>query len=401
MLSFLLLIFCLSAIGFYGYAVFSAADHFSRVPEVDPRFHPPVTLLKPIQGVDGNTYANLASFCRQDYPEYQIIFGVRDPQDPCMCVIRQIIRDFPHLDIRLITDKRDVGANPKVNNLIHMEAHARHSLLAISDGDIRVGKDYLTQIVQPMRDPAVGAVTCLYRSLSKGWIGTIEALRESTEFCPQVLVARALQGMRFALGSTIVVKREALERIGGFGSIVDYLSDDFMLGSLIQRAGFQVVLSKTVVEHELSIWNFRDLARRQIRWNRGIHCSRPWGYRGLLMTYGIPMSLLFLWVGGGSLLSWAVWGATWAARLAMAYAIGVRCLADRASKRFLWLVPLQDGVSFVFWVFGLVRGTVYWHGQGFGLTKKGTLIPLSPKPEMSLVPPVHEVRTDAGLFAAR
>lgn len=399
---FLLLLFLtlsLTAVGFYLVALWAARDFFSRGKRsLPPDFSPPVSLLKPVQGLDPKSYENLASFCRQDYPRYQVLFGVRSEREPIVPVLHRIARDFPAVDIQIVFCRGVRGANPKVSSLIQMEGQARHPFLLVSDADIRVGRDYLRQLVQPMRRPGVGAVTCMCRSLSKGCLGTLEALWESTEFCPSVLVAWKTEGIKFALGSTVLVRREALEKIGAFQTIADYLADDFLLGNRIDAAGYRVALSDVVVEHDLSAMSLRSLIRRQIRWNRGIRVSRPWGYRGLIFTHGIPMSLALLLVSGGALWCWGVLALTWMMRLRMAYSIGAVHLEDRAAKRFWIWVPVQDLISFTLWWFGLWGSVVHWRGRTFRLLKDGRLIPLgSPwldglPEELDHVPPLAVAR---------
>lgn len=370
-----LLALCSSALWFYYYSTYSALCFFSRRPRIDPDFHPPITILKPIRGLDREGYANLASFCRQDYPEYQVVFGVHDERDPAVEVAKQIIKDFPGVDIRLVVSDRTVGTNPKVNNLANMEAEAKHSILLLSDSDIRVGPDYLMSVVQPMRDPAVGVVTCLYRSRARGLAAVIEAVGISTEFHPGVLVARKIEGMTFALGAGILIRRAVLEAVGGFAAVADYLADDFLLGNLPARAGYVVQLSSYVVEHTLDTGSFPELVRHQMRWARGTRVSRPWGYVGLIFTQGTATSLLFLLVTAGSAFGWAVFAATELARLAMGWVIGARCLHDQAAKRFLWLAPLRDLLGFALWCYSFTGDTIEWRGRRFRLANGGKLIP--------------------------
>ncbi|MBI3616395.1 MAG: bacteriohopanetetrol glucosamine biosynthesis glycosyltransferase HpnI [Candidatus Omnitrophica bacterium] len=393
-----LMIPCLSAIWFYCCAISGARDLFSGAREREPDFWPPVTILKPLCGLDSDAYVNLASFCRQDYSEYQILFGVRDRGDPSVEVVEQIIRDFPQRDVRLVVDNRMLGASPKVSNLANMEKEAKHPFLLISDGDIRVGEDYLKRVVQPMRDSRVGAVTCMHRSLSKGWAATIEALRISTDFCAGLLVARKLEGVKFTLGSTALVRKEALDKIGGFPAFADYLVDDFMLGNLVGKAGYTVVLSDYVVEHALTTRTLPDLIRREIRWNRGMRVSRPWGYLGLIFTQGIPVSLFFLLWAARSVFGWTMLAATWSARLAMAHIVGFRYLKDRAARKYLWLVPVSDLIGFVPWCYSLIGNTVDWRGQRFRLTSLGKLVPVPAGPPIMRRWDVHPALL-APLFA--
>lgn len=373
-LSFVLSLLCLTAVGFYGTALYAASNFFSRAKkEPLSSFLPPVSILKPLRGADSGAYENLASFCRQEYPKLQLIFGVGNSQDPILGMLEQLTRDFPAVDIQIVLCDRVLGANPKVSSLIQMRERAKHPLLLVCDSDIRVSVDYLRRLVQPMRDSAVGVVTCMCRSLSKGWIGTLEALRESTEFCPNVLVARQTEGIRFALGSGILIRNEALNKIGGFESIADYLADDYLLGHRVAEAGYAVVLSDVVVEHDLSRMSFAQFFRRQLRWNRGIRVCRPWGYRGLLFTYGIPASLLLLLAAGESPFVRVLFGAVWVSRWTMAYVVGVLCIGDRAARKFWVWAPAQDLVSFGLWCAGLFGNTVYWRGQFFRLSSKGKL----------------------------
>jgi len=373
---YLLLILCLCAIWFYCYSIYAAIDFFGSPDPVEPDFHPCVTLLKPICGLDSDAYENLASFCQQDYPQYQIIFAVRDQHDPGVEVVKQIIDNFPSIDIQLVVNDRTIGTNLKVSNLANAAAVAKYSILLIADSDIRVGSDYLRRVIQPMRDPTVGVVTCLYRSLTQGWMARIEALWISTEFHPRVLVARKLEGIKFALGSTIVIQRSALEAIGGFLAIADYLADDFQLGNLPAQVGYKVVLSDYVVEHVLATASFSDLIQRQIRWACCQRVSRPWGYLGLIFTHGTATSLLLLMATGGSILGWTGLGITWTMRLLMAWVVGVRSLKDPTAKKFLWLVPLRDLMSFALWCYSFVGNVIEWRGQRLKLTKGGKLVPL-------------------------
>ena len=205
----ILLFLCLTAIWFYSYSIIAALEFFSRETSVDGAFTPALSILKPIRGLDGHAYESLASFCRQDYPRFEVIFGVRDRDDPGVEVVEQIMRDFPAIDIKLVVSDRSIGFNAKVSNLANMEAEAAHDLLLISDSDIKVGPDYLKRLVQPMRNSGVGVVTCPYRSTASGFFGRLEALGTSTEFQAGVLVARRMEGMKFGLGATILIRRAA------------------------------------------------------------------------------------------------------------------------------------------------------------------------------------------------
>jgi ceramide glucosyltransferase len=272
-IDFLLLILCLSAIWFYSYASYVGIVFFRRLlPPLDQKFHPPITILKPICGIDSDAYENLASFCQQDYPQYQLIFAVLEREDPGIEIVQKVIHDFPDLDIQLIIGEATttIGANRKVSNLVNAFTKAKYDILVIADSDIRVGRDYLQRVIQPLKAENVGIVTCLYRSLAQGLVATLEALGTATEFQAGVLVSRQLEGVKFALGQTIVIRKKVLEAIGGFTAISDYLADDFQLGYLSAQAGYQVVLSDFVVEHVLATTTLADSFKRLIRWARGV-----------------------------------------------------------------------------------------------------------------------------------
>jgi ceramide glucosyltransferase len=369
-----LLVLCLSAIWYYGYSIYAARDLFSRKAQVNGDFVPPISILKPLRGVDSFAYENLASFCRQDYPKFQIVFGMLDPDDPAVSVARQIQNDFPDIDIRIVTEGRQIGSNLKVSNLANMQAQATYPILLISDSDIRVGPDYLRNVVRPLRDSDAGVVTCMYRSVAPGWAAAIEGLGISTEFHAGVLTARKLEGMRFALGATILIKREALDAIGGFTAVADYLGDDFLLGNLPARAGYSVVLSEYVVDHVLDTASVGDLLLHQIRWARSTRASRPWGYVGLIFTHGTATSLLFLLATRGLPIGWWVLGLTISARMAMAWIVGIKYLRDPVARRLLWLVPFRDVMSFVLWICSFIGNTIEWRGRRFRLAAGGRLV---------------------------
>lgn len=373
-----LLILCLSAICYYCYAIYAATKFFSQPTQLED-FHPPITILKPICGLDIDTYENFASFCKQDYPKYQIIFGVRDQQDPSIEVVQKIIHDFPTVDIHLVVSDRTIGTNLKVSNLANAAAKAEYSLLLLADSDVRVGPDYLRRVIQPMKDPTVGVVTCLYRPLVRGWVAILEAVGISTEYHAGILVARSLEGMSFALGPTIAIQKSVLEAIGGFLAIADYLADDFQLGYLPSQAGYKVVLSDYVIDHAIATESLLDLIHRQTRWNCCTRVSRPSGYLGLIFTHGTAISLLFLIATLGSLFGWTMLIVTWSIRLIMAWVIGVKGLKDTVAKKFLWLVPLRDLLSFALWCYCFVGNTIRWRGQQMKLTKVGKLVPIVQK----------------------
>ncbi|MBD1824456.1 bacteriohopanetetrol glucosamine biosynthesis glycosyltransferase HpnI [Cyanobacteria bacterium FACHB-DQ100] len=364
----------LSTVIFYLFSIAAAIQFFSAKPEQNFDFQPPLTVLKPVCGLDENTYENLASFCTQDYPNYQLIFGTQDPNDPCIAIVQQLIQDFPDQDIQFVIDPTAIGINPKVNNLHNIALKAKHDLLVLADSDIWVDPNYLKQVIQPLSDPTVGVVTCMYRSRSQNLISAFEALSISTEFFPGVLVARKLEGMAFAFGATIALRQSVLAEIGGFEAIVNYIGDDFQLGYLPAKAGYKVVLSEYVVDHVLSTATISELLKHQTRWFRNTRFARSSSYFGLIFTYGTISSLLFFTMTQASALGWIVLITTWTVRYCAAWLIGVHCLQDAIAKQLLLLVPLRDGLSFCLWCYSFFGNTVEWRGRRLELTAGGAIV---------------------------
>lgn len=373
---YLLLILCWSAILYYCYGIYAVIDFCSQTTTTASDFHPPISVIKPICGLDVDTYENFKSFCQQDYPEYEIIFSVRDASDPSVAIVKQIIQDFPGVDISLVICDRIIGTNLKISNVANAVTHAKHQFLVLSDSDIRVGADYLQRVIQPMQNSAVGVVTCLYRSLGQGWVTNLEAVGIATEYLASVLVAKKLEGIKFALGSTIAIRKPVLEAIGGFTTIADYLADDFQLGYLPAQIGYQVVLCDYIVDHESTLENLNDFIQRQTRFNYCTRVSRPGGYLGLIFTHGTVMSLLFLLVSAGSSFGWLVLLLTWGTRFLFAWVMGVWCLQDPIATQYLWLVPIRDLVSFGLWCYSFVGNTIEWRGRKLKLIKGGKLEPI-------------------------
>jgi ceramide glucosyltransferase len=344
-------------------------------------YTPPVSIFKPVRGADAETYENFASFLRQDYPEYQVIFGVREERDPAIPIIRRLIADFPERDIELVVSSNEFGYNAKVSNLQNMYAKAKQDVFLIADSDIRVEPDYLRRVVAPLRPQArtaeVGMVTCLYRGTNaKTFAGLLENIGVSSTFGPDVCSARALEGVKFAFGATIAMRRETLERMGGFPALVDYLADDFLLGNYAAKEGLEVVLSDCVVEHASASDTFATMLRHQLRWARTVRVSRPWGYRGMILTHGVATALMATLAWGFS--TFALWllGMTIFARFLPLFVIGVYGLKDRTLARYFWLAPIRDLIAFGVWAAGLIGDEIEWRGSKFRVTPGGKLAPV-------------------------
>ncbi len=339
----------------------------------------PVSILKPLKGIDPEIYESFRSHCRQDYSDYEIIFGVNDPADPAVASVKQLQKEFPDRAIQLVVSPNILGPNVKVSNLEQMMAAAHYDYLLVNDSDIQVESDYLRRVMAPLADEHVGMVTCLYRGVAAATLfSRLESLGISTDFCPGVLVARQLEGgLRFGLGSTLAFRRANLDRIGGFKSIVDYLADDYELGRRISALDLQVVLSDVVVETHLPAYDLRGFLSHQLRWARGVRDSRAGGYVGLVTTYGLMWGLLAVVSAPSALWSWAALGATVLLRLAVALTVGKSVLRDASVVKSLWLLPLRDLFAVVIWIASFAGHTVTWRGDTFRL-ENGRLTRISP-----------------------
>jgi len=336
---------------------------------------PPVTLLKPLKGADPGIYESLCSHCVQDYPQFEIIFGVNEATDPAVAHIGRLKAEFPALAIRTVVSKQVLGANRKVSNLVQMLEHAQFDHVLINDGDIRVPANYLRNVMGHFSEPKVGMITCLYRAVAGRSIWSkIEALSISTDFMPGVLVARIVdRGVRFGLGSTMAVSREALNASGGLRPLVDYLADDFELGKRIAGAGYRLVIPSVVVETFLPDYRFKDFFNHQLRWGRTVRSSHPRGYAGLSITFGLLWALLAVVVSGGASWAYMLLALVLILRVAMAFAIGKGILGDRNAVAHLWLLPLRDLIAPAVWLMSIFGNRIVWRGEEFTL-QNGKLI---------------------------
>ena len=335
---------------------------------------PLVSILKPLRGVDPGMYESFRSHCLQNYPEYEIVFGVSDPQDEAIAHVKRLQREFPLHPIQLVICAKQLGANVKVSNLAQMLGHARGEHLIVNDSDIRVPADYLRNVITPLMDPGVGLVTCLYRGVASQTVGSqLEALGISTDFCAGVLAASILEGVKFGLGSTLAFRRKDLISIGGFESIVDHLADDYEIGNRIAKSGLKILLSETVVESFLPAYSIGRFLEHQLRWARTVRGARPWGYIGLIFTFGIPWAVLALSFSRGATWAWILLAITLAIRFAVALAVGHGVLQDRRVLPELWMVPIRDAVAPFIWIASFAGSGVAWRGDRFRL-KDGKLV---------------------------
>ena len=330
---------------------------------------PPVSILKPLKGVDPEIWESFCSHCEQDYPQFQLIFGVSDPGDPAIEVVHKLQAKYPNLPIELIVCDRVLGANIKVSNLAQMLPSARHELLLVNDSDIRVPADYLRKVVTPLDDASVGLVTCLYRGVASPTIGSrLEALGIGTDFVPGVLSARFLEkGLHFGLGSTLAFRRRDLEAIGGFEALLEYLADDYELGHRIASNGKKIEISAATVTTFLPAYTMREFFRHQLRWSRTIRDARRWGYAGLLFTFGLPWALATLLTARGAEWAWALLAMTFAVRLTVGSVAAIVVLNDDQFVRYVLLLPLRDLIAPFVWAASFMGNRIYWRGEVFDL----------------------------------
>jgi ceramide glucosyltransferase len=336
---------------------------------------PGISLLKPLKGVDPGMYENLRSHCLQNYPEFEIIFGVSDAGDAALEFVRKLQEEFPQIFIRIVVCGQVLGANVKVSNLAQMLPEARHEYLVVNDSDIRVEPNYLRQIAKGLTDTNVGLVTCLYRGVPSETLGSkLESLFISTDFSAGVLAARLTEGgIHFGLGSTLAFRRADLAATGDFESMADYLADDYELGRRLVSLGRRVELCESAVETHLPAYDFRQFFQHQLRWARTIRDSRPGGYAGLLATFGLPWSVLAVICAPEAPLAWGLAAAVIFLRFVSALLIGNSLLNDRQVARLLYLIPLRDFIGPLIWLFGFRGDRITWRGDSFAL-KKGKLV---------------------------
>jgi ceramide glucosyltransferase len=326
----------------------------------------PISVLKPLAGVDEGLEANLRSFFTQDHPEFELLFAARDPNDPAIAVVQRLQQQFPARATRLIITGEPAYPNAKVFSLDRMLAEARYDLLVMSDSDIRVAPGFLKSVAAEFADPKVALATCPYRALAgQSFWSNLEAEGMNTEFLAGLLVARMIEGVKFAVGPTLAARKSMLEKIGGFNTLKDYLAEDFVLGKLAAEAGFGVILSRNIVEHRIGSETWRVNAAHRLRWVRSTRRSRPLGYLGQLFTYPVPVALLVCaavpdW--------WPVLPAAAAFRAIAAWATSTWVLG---AKPRWHLVLLQDLLSFSFWVAGFFGNTIVWRGRRYYLYSDG------------------------------
>lgn len=366
---------------YYAIALYSSWRYFRGSASPKPAEFPdlrPVSNLKPIRGLDPDAYENFASFCRQDYPDYEILFCVDSDNDPALPVIEKLCRDFPERSIRVLLGSGRNAPNDKVAKLARLVSEARHELLVISDSDVRVQPDYLRTVVAPLADPTVGAVTCFYVPADDRTVAhSLQSIGMVSDFYAGILVARQLDGVKFALGPTIATSRAHLAGFGGYAALENGPADDLLVGRLIAEQGYEVKLLPYSILTVPDYHSLRDLFHKRLRWIVVMRHMRPWGHLGLIFTHGLPWSLVAVATHPSAALALGYFGGYLALRIAMTWLIGIRGLKQRRLWLKLPLLPVWDALAFFIWLISFGRKSIRWRDQEYFI-RNGRLVPATP-----------------------
>ena len=332
---------------------------------------PAVSMIKPVHGLEPQLRENIESFFRQDYPKFEILFGADTDEDAALEIVREVGARYPHVASRIIVHGLPPWPNPQTYSLHCLSKEAKYGVLVASDSDVEVAPNYLREVAAPLLKPDIAMTTCLYRGKNVGdfWSNQT-AMLMSVEEPAGTLVANLLEGMKFGLGPTIAVRKEALEKIGGYEKFYDYSANDFILGNLIHKAGYQVVLSSHIIDHIVNQSTFRKMLQNQLRWRVTERYCRPKGYLGMGLIFAMPFGilgflaagLLVAWPLGTALLAWAVVN-----RLVEAYAVGWMVLRDRPLLKKIWLYPTRDLLGFIVWCMSFGGTKIAWRSSRFEL----------------------------------
>ncbi len=366
---------------YYLIALFSSWEFFRRTAPrnaTNHNFTPPVSNLKPIRGLDPDAYENFASFCRQDYPDYEMLFCVGEEDDPVVPILQKLTRDFPERRIRVLFGSGGGGSNDKVVKLARLVSEAEHEVVVISDSDVRVQPDYLHTVVAPLADPKVGAATCFYVPIKEKTLAeNLQTIGMFSDFYAGILVARQLDGVKFALGPTIATTCTRLAGFGGYEAIENRPADDLLVGRLIAEQGYEVELLPYAIATVADYGSMRDLLHKRLRWIVVMRHMRPWGHLGLLLTQGLPWSLAAIAIHPSAPVALAYLGTYFVLRCAMTCLIGVWGLKQNAVWKKLGLIPVWDAMAFLVWLISFARNSIRWR-DGEYYIRDGRLVPVTP-----------------------
>jgi ceramide glucosyltransferase len=363
---------------YYIIALFSSVRFFlAASDEADEKsgFTPPVSILKPVRGLDPDAYENFASFCRQDYSDYEILFCVGDTNDPAFPLLEQLIREFPERRIRILVGSGRDAANDKVAKLVRLVDEASHEYLVISDSDVRVKPNYLRKILAPLTNPRVGAVTCFYvPTEDTSWVQSLQDVGMLSDFYPGILVAKQLDGVKFALGPTIATTRTRLQAFGGYASLENRPADDLLVGRLIADQGYEVTLLPYSISTVPDYQSLKELFHKRLRWITVMRHMRPWGHFGLIFTLGLPWALLAVAVHPTFAIAASYLGGYLLFRIALTAVVGAWGLRERDVWGKMLLVPVWDALACLIWLVSFTRKSIRWRGQDY-LIRNGELVP--------------------------
>jgi ceramide glucosyltransferase len=369
---------CLASVGYLLFAIF-AVERFNKKRQISNKaneFSPAVTILKPIYGLDPEMEENLRSFCKQDYSEYQIIFGLQDKNDPAIPVVKKIINEFKHIDASYVVDQRIYGCNHKVSNLINMYPNAKHDYLLIADSDMRVPDNYLNNVMAPFNDEAVGAVTCLYSGSARGKLASkLNAMFINEWFLPSVLISRMLQPIKYCLGATMIIRRKVLDNMDGFNNLSNYLADDYMLGKHVTEQGYKIHLSDFVVENIVEEPSLKDLVLHELRWARTLRTVEPWGFFFTFLTDTLVISFVAAWeiYFYSEQLLLAMLPIMFVLTLRIILHKRIKSIVHAKSSGSIWLIPVRDFLSFTIRLVSFTGNSVKWRNNSFSVDTAGVI----------------------------
>jgi ceramide glucosyltransferase len=363
---------------YYLIALYSSWRYFRQPANApDASFTPPVSILKPIRGLDPDASENLASFCRLDYPEYEIVFCVDPDDQSVLSVLAKLTADFPQCRIRVLHGSGRVATNDKVAKLARLVSEAAYEVVVISDSDVRVLPDYLRRMTAPLRDPKVGAATCFYLPTEVTTLTDhLQSVGMMSDFYAGILVAWQLDGVKFALGPTIATTRARLHGFGGYPELENRPADDLLVGRLIAEQGYQVVLLRYSIETVCDYGSFRELIHKRLRWIVVMRHMRPWGHLGLLLTQGLPWSLAAVAIHPSAAVALCYLGGYMGLRMAMTWTIGIHGLHQLGQWKQMPLIPVWDAVAFAIWLTSFGRNSIRWRGADYYI-RDGRLVPVT------------------------
>jgi ceramide glucosyltransferase len=356
---------------FYILTVYSSSRYFwlaRSAPTINRHFTPPISNLKPVRGLDPGAYENFASFCRQDYPEYELIFCTTDENDPSVPIIQKLMRDFPERQIRLLFSAGHTAINDKVAKLRLMEREAKYEYLVINDSDVRVEPEYLRRVIEPLCDEKVGAVTCFYASVEDStFVEKLQSVGMISDFYAGLMVAWQLDGVHFALGPTMVSSKKWVKGFGGFEVLESRPADDLLFGRLIAEQGVEVRLLPYVVQTTPDFEGAGQLYTKRLRWMTVMRAMRPWGHFGLVCTWGLPWAMLAVLLHPSLLVAAVYCGGYLTFRLLTTWLIGVVGLKQRDLWKKMALIPVWDALAFAIWLSSFTKASIRWRGVDYWL----------------------------------